>query len=184
MSLSLFHRLPKKVLPMHRITKKRTGLGLDETLDHLWSLRGSSQQYFSTSHYCIECTLQIRDSNSSFCNVVSVSISLWHPQKKGFSVQFSSVIQSYLTLCGPMDCSMPGFPIHHQLLKPAQTHVHWVSDAFQPSHILLSPSPPAFNLSQHQGLFQWVCSSYQMARILELQLQHQAFQCIFRTDFL
>ena len=69
-------------------------------------------------------------------------------------IQFSSVAQSCLTLCNPMDCSMPGFPIHHQLLKLAQTHVHQVGDAIQPSHSLLSPSPPAFNLSQHQGLFQ------------------------------
>ena len=68
--------------------------------------------------------------------------------------QFSSVAQSCQTLCDPMDCSTPGFPVHHQLLELAQTHGHRVSDAIQPSHPLLSPSPPAFNLSQHQGLFQ------------------------------
>ena len=71
-----------------------------------------------------------------------------------FSYQFSSVAQSCPTLCDPMDCSMPGFPVHHQLLEPAQTHVHPVNDAIQSFHPLLSPSPPAFNLSQHQGLFQ------------------------------
>ena len=69
-------------------------------------------------------------------------------------IQFSSVTQSCLTLCDTMDCSTPGFPVHHQLLELAQTHVHRVSDAIQPSHPLLSASPPAFNLSQHQGLFQ------------------------------
>ena len=68
--------------------------------------------------------------------------------------QFSSVTQSCLTLCNPLDCSAPGFPVHHQLLELAQTHVHRVSDAIQPSYPLSSPSPPAFNLSQHQGLFQ------------------------------
>ena len=70
------------------------------------------------------------------------------------SVQFSSVTQPCLTFCNPMDCSTPGLPVHHQLLEFAQTHVHQVSDAIQPFHPLLSPSPPAFNLSQHQGLFQ------------------------------
>ena len=69
-------------------------------------------------------------------------------------VQFSSVAQSCPTLCDPMDCSMPGFPVHRQLPELAQTHVHRVSDAIQPSHPLSSPSPPAFTLSQHQGLFQ------------------------------
>ena len=68
--------------------------------------------------------------------------------------QFSSVTQSCLTLCNPMDCSIPGFPVHHQLPELVQTHVHQVGDAIQPSHSLSSPSPPAFNLSQHQGLFQ------------------------------
>ena len=70
--------------------------------------------------------------------------------------QFSTVAQSYPTFWDPMDCSMPGFPVHHQLLELAQTHVHWVGDAIQPSHLLSSSSPPALNLSQNQGLFQWV----------------------------
>ena len=79
---------------------------------------------------------------------------------------------------------MPGLPDHHQLPEFTQTHVHWVGDSIQPSHPLSSPSPPAFNLSQHQGLFKWVTSSHQMAKISEFQLQHQSFQWIFRTDFL
>ena len=100
------------------------------------------------------------------------------------SVQFSSVPQSCLTLCDPMDCSMPGLPVHHQLPELFQTHVLQVGDAIQPSHSLSSPSPAPFNLSQHQGLFKWGSSSHQVAKVLELQLQHQSFQWIFRTDFL
>ena len=92
---------------------------------------------------------------------------LWS-QDQFNSVRFS---QSCPTLCDPMDCSMPGFPVHHQLPKLVQTHVHWVSDAIQPSHPLLAPSPPAFNLSQHPSLFQWVSSSHQVAKKLEFQLQ-------------
>ena len=80
---------------------------------------------------------------------------------------------SPIRLCDPMDCSTPGFPVHCQLQELAQTHVHRAGDAIQPSHPLLSPSPPAFNLSQHQGLFQGVSSSHQVAKVLELQLQHQ-----------
>ena len=95
-----------------------------------------------------------------------------------------SVGQAWLTLCDPMDCNTPGLPVHHQLQDLAQTHVHRVGDATQPSHPLSSPSPPAFNCSQHQGLFQLVSSSHQVARVLEFQLQHQSFQWIFRTDFL
>ena len=72
------------------------------------------------------------------------------------SVQFCSVTQSCLTLCDPMNHSTPGFPVQHQLPESTQMHIHWVSDVIQPSHPLLSPSPPALNLSQHQGLFQWV----------------------------
>ena len=100
------------------------------------------------------------------------------------SAQFSSVAQLCPTLCDPVDCSTPGFPVHHQLLKPTQTRVHWVGNAIQPSCTLLSPSPPAFNLSQHQGLFQWISSSHQVAKVLQFQLQHQSFQWIFRTNFL
>ena len=83
-----------------------------------------------------------------------------------------------------MDCSTPGFPSHHQLPEFTQTHVHQVGDAIQPSHPLSSPSPPAFNLLQHQSLFKWITSSHQVSKILEFQLHHQSFQWIFRTDFL
>ena len=87
--------------------------------------------------------------------------------------------QSHLTLSDPMDCSKPGVPVLHYLLEFAQTHVLWVGDAIQSSHALSSPVPPALNLSQHQGLFQWVSSLHQVAKGLELQLQHQSFQWIF-----
>ena len=103
---------------------------------------------------------------------------------KGYlcSVLLSSVTQLCLILCDPMDCSMPGFPVHHQLPELAHTHVHLVGDAIHPSNPLSSPSPPAFNLSQHQGHFKWVSSSHQVPKVLEFQ--HQSFQWIFRTDFL
>ena len=97
--------------------------------------------------------------------------------------QFSSVAQSCLTLCDPMNHSTPRFPVHHQLPESTQTHVHWVSDAIQPS-ALLFPSPPALNLSQHQDLFKWVSSSHQVAKVLEFQLQHQSFQWTPRADLL
>ena len=96
----------------------------------------------------------------------------------------SSVTQSCPTLCDPRDCSMPGFPVHHQLLELVQTHVHWVSGVTQPSHPLSSPSLPVFNFSQHQGLFQWVVSLHQVAKVLKLQLQRHSFQWILRVDFL
>ena len=86
------------------------------------------------------------------------------------SVQFSSVAQSCLTLCDPMNHSTPGLPVHHQLPEFTQTHIHRVSDAIQPSHALSSPSPPAPNPSQHQSLFQWVNSSHEVAKELEFQL--------------
>ena len=98
-------------------------------------------------------------------------------------LQFSSVTQSCPTLCYPVDGSIPGLLVHHQLPEFTHTHVHWAGDAIQLSHPLLSPSPPAFNLSQHQGLFKWVSSSHQVAKVLEFQLQHQSFQWIFRIDF-
>ena len=96
--------------------------------------------------------------------------------------QIRSVAQSCPTLCDPMNRSMPGLPIHHQLPEFTQTHVHWVSDAIQPSHPLSSPSRPAPNPSQHQSLFQWVNSSHQVAKVLEFQLQHHSLQRNPRAD--
>ena len=98
--------------------------------------------------------------------------------------QFSSVAQLCPTLCDPMDWNKTGLPVHHQLPKFTQTHVHWVGDAIQLSHPLPSPSLSTFNLSQHQGHFQWVSSSHKMAKVLEFQLQHQSFQWTPRTDLL
>ena len=140
------------------------------------------------------------------CHILLISIRIWliHTLKDFFSLcsfsfshvvlyclfglilksEFSSVTQSCPTLCNPMDCSKPGFPVCHQLLELAQTHVHWVGEAIKPSHPLLSPDPPLFNLPQHQGLFQWVSSSHQVVKILEFHLKHQSFQWIFRTYFL
>ena len=104
-------------------------------------------------------------------------------------VQFSSVAQSCPTLCNPMDCSMPDLPVHHQLPEFTQTHVHRVGDAIQPSHALSLLSPPALNPSQHQGLFTWVSSLHEVAKVLEFQLQHQFFKehpglISFRMDWL
>ena len=117
-------------------------------------------------------------------------ISLWLSCSKDFRglnqllSQFSSVAQSYPTLCDPMDRSTPGHPVHHQLSEFTHTQVRWVSDDIQPFHPLSSPSPAAFNLSQHQGLFKWVSSLHQVAKVLEFQFQHQSFQWTFRTDLL
>ena len=100
------------------------------------------------------------------------------------SVQFSSVAQSRLTLCDPMNRSMPGLPVHHPFPEFTQTHVHRVGDAIQPSHPLLSPSPPATNPSQHQSLFQWVNSLHEVVKVLEFQLQHHFLQRNPRADLL
>ena len=96
----------------------------------------------------------------------------------------SSVAQLCPTLCDPMNCSMPGLPVHHQLPEFTQTCVHWVSDAIQPSHPLSSPSPPAPNPSQQQSLFQWVNSSHEVAKVLEFQLEYHSFQRNPRVDLL
>ena len=92
------------------------------------------------------------------------------------------VSQFCQTLCDSTNCSTPGLPVLHYLPDLPQTHVHWVSDAIQLSHTLLSPFSSAFNLSKHQGLFQWVSFSHEVAKVLELQ--HQSFQRVFRVDFL
>ena len=98
--------------------------------------------------------------------------------------QFSSVTQLCPTLCDPMNRSTPGLPVHHQLLEFTQTHVHRVGDAIQSSHPLSSPSPPAPDASEHQGLFQWISSSHEVAKVLVFQPQHQSFQWTPRTDLL
>ena len=98
--------------------------------------------------------------------------------------QFSSVAQSCLTICDPKNRSTPGLPGHHHLPEFTQTHVHWVSDAIQPSHPLSSPSPPAPNPSQHQSLSQWINSLHEVARVLEFQLQHHSFHGNPRADLL
>ena len=108
----------------------------------------------------------------------------WFSEFLHHSVQFSSVAQSCLTLCDPMDCSTPDLPVHRQLPGFTQTHVRWVGDTIQRSHPLLSPSPPAYNLFQHLGLFKWVSSMYQVAKVLEFLLQYQSFQWTPRTELL
>ena len=112
----------------------------------------------------LECVLPITtvdsEQMSPGCGILGtfrflrLNCNITWPRPQSDSVQFSSVAQLCLTLCDPMDCNMPGFPVHHQLPELAHTHVHRVGDAIQPSHPLSSPSPPAFNLSKHQGLFQ------------------------------
>ena len=142
---------------------------------HDWSDLAAAAAYISTECLYSYSIPQLSLSGSLFsCTAFwpcFQAFRFWHRP----SVQFSSVAQSCLILCDPMNCSTLGLPVHHQLLEFTQTHVHWVSDTIQPSHPLSSPPPPAFNLSQHQGLFQWVSSSYQVAKVLEFQLQHQSF---------
>ena len=145
----------------------------------VWSFTQSQTSWNVKSSELQEALLQTK-----LVEVIECQLSYFKSQKK-MLLKFSLVqLLSHVRLCDPMDCSTPGFPIHHQLLDPTQTHVHQVGDAIQPSHPLSSPSPPAFNLSQRQGLFQWLSPSHQVAKVLEFQLQHQSFQWIFRTDFL
>ena len=115
-------------------------------------------------------------------NMVVLFLVSWRKFIFHNSMQFShSVVSDF---CSPIDCRMPGLPVHHQIPEFNQTHVHWVSDDTQPSHPLTFHSPPALNLSQHQGLFKWVSSLLQVAKVLEFQLQHQSFQWTPRTDLL
>ena len=170
-----------------------------------WILAGMASQTVQSVHYGNKC---LEQRECQLLNVMSSSWrirgpgsirydrSKWSPgshltmgkmpmASAGVSEMLSSVQSlSHVWICDPMDCSMPGLPVHHQLPEFTQTHVHWVGDAIQPSHPLSSPSPPAFNLSQHRSLFQWVSSSQQVVKVLEFQLQHQSFQWTLRTDLL
>ena len=140
----------------------------------------------STSLWCLHETYVFGFLSGIWLQVEVLSLYYWETSILSIrlSVQFSSVAQSCLTLCNPMNHSMPGLPVHHQLPESTQNHVHWVSDAIQLSHPLSSPSSPALNLSQHQGLFKWVSSSHEVAKILEFQPQHQSFQWTPRTGLL
>ena len=136
--------------------------------------------FFFTLKYCIGFAIHIifknkftKQNNDDSSKLIPMLYLGW---KSKLWFQFSSVAHSCLTLYNPMDCSMLGFPIHHQLLELTQTHVRRVGDAIQPSHPLSSPSLPAFSLSQHQGLFQCVSSSNQVAKVLQFQLQYQSVQ--------
>ena len=147
--------------------------------------RKRAKSRFQTGYQCMK-----------WLSHISVSLSSYNCKQEGWtrsavgliSIIYTSCCCSVTklcpTLCDPMDCSIPGSSVLHYPLELAQTHVHWISGAIQPSYPLSSPSPSAFNLSQHQGLFQWVGSLHQVAKVLELQLRHQSFQWIFRTDFL
>ena len=139
---------------------------------------GESKVQCYKVQYCIG-TWNVRSMNQGKLEVVKEEMARMNRnilgnielQRTGISsVQFSSVAQSCPILCDPMNCSMPGLPVHHQLPEFTQTHVHRVSDAIQSSHPLSSPSSPAPNPSQHQSLFQWVNSSHEVAKVLELQL--------------
>ena len=134
----------------------------------------------STLWYCLSLGLEWKLTLSS--PAATAEFSKFADILGTYSVQFSSVAQSCPTLCDPMNRSTLGLPVHHQVPQFTQTHVHRVGDAIQPSHPLSSPSLPAPNRSQHQGLFQWVNSSHEVAKVLEFQLQHQSLQWIFKTD--
>ena len=120
----------------------------------------------------ITCTLREKISDFRYEFQIQTQLNWWFKVQKRLSrgQYFEAVLYrgvQCLTLCNPMICSTPGLPVDHQLPESTQTHVHWVDDAIQPS-----PSPPALNLSQHQGLFKWVSSSHQVAKVLEFQLRH------------
>ena len=132
----------------------------------------------------------VRHSHRPLCWLLVFLLSVWvlslvsKPEAQTLQVRSDQMSHSVVSNSLRPHGLQHGLPVHHQLSEFTQTHVHWVSDAIQPSHPLLSPSPSTLNLSQHQGLFQWVSSSHQVAKVLEFQLQHPSFQWIFRTDFL
>ena len=140
--------------------------------------------------------LNLCSQNENFClSSLPFSTRMWSILKFMIIVTHTSLIRIFspcIDCClvarfdslRPHGLQQPGIPVYHELLEFTQTQVHWVSDVVQPSHPLSSPSPPALSLSQHQGVFNWVSSLYQVAEVLEFQLQHQSFQWIVRTDFL
>ena len=172
-------------------------LAVQEMQEHRfdsWSGRSPGGEHGNPTQY--SCLKKPKDRGAWEAAVLGVTkswtqLSDWTCQNRpnhlhvhlNYLQSVSSVAQSCPTLCDPMNRGTPGLPVHHQLLEFTQTHVHRVSDAIQPSHPLSSPSP-APNPSQHQGLFQWVSSSHEVAKVLEFQLQYQSFQWTPRTDLL
>ena len=145
------------------------------------SLRETGWPVYTADHRSTRCGLSPLLCSPTLSQVSPQTTNSWPCTSQALCCY--SVTQLCPTLCDRMDCSMPGFPAHHSLPKFAQTHGHWVDDAVQLFHVLSSPSP-AFNFSQHLGLFQWAGSSHQVVKVLEFQFQHQSFQWIFWTDFL
>ena len=168
-------RINHKLNPVRRTGSGRRSLRgslPDQIFSHHWTAGWLSDLWWSSSwpSYSGEMPEMRKDTELDYCG-----------DNKSL---FCSITQSCPTLCYSMYCSTPGLPVLHQLIEFTQTHVHWVGEAIQTSHSLLSPFPPAFNPSQHQGLFKWISSSHQVARVLEVQLQHQSFQWMFNTNFL
>ena len=158
--------------------------------------KASSDNHFAFLHFFFFLMVLVTASytmvqtsvHSSSCTlsdlILRICWSLPFCNHKGSDLGYIWMVsQSCLTLCDPMHCSTPVFPVLHYLLELAQAHVYQVGDAVQPPHPL-SPPSPALNPTQHLDLFQWVSSLHQVAKVLELQLQYQSFQSIFRVDFL
>ena len=154
--------------------KMQCGYYIDfvSSCSYIWSYKRIGEQFCGMFRKgkCFQKKLQETKTNSLLSPAILQSSWFSIYSLSTCSVQFSSVTQSCPTLCDPMNHSMPDLPVHHQLLEFTQTHVHRVSDAIQPSHPLLSPSPPAPNSAQHQSLVQWVNSLHEVAKVLEFQL--------------
>ena len=164
--------------------------GLSRAFSSITVQKHLFQHHNSSSILWHSAFFMVQSSHPYMTPGKTIALTRWTFVGKAMSFVFNipsccySVAQSCPTVCNPTDCITPVFPVLYYLLELAQTHTHWVGDAIQPSHPLSSPSPPVLTLSQHQGLFQWVSSLHQVAKVLEFQLQHQSFQYTPKTDLL